>query len=95
MVSLGKGGGRKAEFCKAEVFRVGDEIKKFGRMTCKISGKIEFSHHGFVMAFLYAESKEEAPHVVGREITIVRFLNSSIMFDLPQIEIMLELLILY
>ena len=27
--------------------------------ACKISGKIEFSHHGFVMAFSYAESKEK------------------------------------
>ena len=61
---------------------------------CKISGKIEFSHHIFVMAFSYAESKEEAPRKAGQEITIIRFLNSLIMLDLPQIKIMLELLIL-
>ena len=28
-------------------------------MLCKISGKIEMSHHIFVVAFLYAESKEK------------------------------------
>ena len=39
--------------------------------ACKISGKIEFSHHGFVMAFSYAESKEEAPHKAGREFKAV------------------------
>ena len=35
-------------------------------MACKISGKIEFSHHGFVMAFSYAESEEKPRTRRGR-----------------------------
>ena len=34
--------------------------------VCKISGKIEFSHHIFVVAFSYAGNKEEAPRKAGR-----------------------------
>ena len=39
---------------------------RVGATACKISGKIEFSHHGFVMAFSYAES-EERPRQGGAE----------------------------
>ena len=35
-------------------------------MVFKISGKIEFSHHGFVMAFSYAESEEKPRTRRGR-----------------------------
>ena len=34
--------------------------KKRARKACKISGKIEFSHHGFVMAFCMQKEKPRA-----------------------------------
>ena len=38
-----------------------NQNKRTEKKACKISGKIEFSHYVFVVAFSYAESKEEAP----------------------------------
>ena len=44
----------------------GNRQKGRGLRLCKISGKIEFSHHIFVVAFSYAGNKEEAPRKAGR-----------------------------
>ena len=45
-------------------------------MTCKISGKIEFSHHGFVMAFSYAERK--APRKAGQKDDYLYFSKTAL-----------------
>ena len=42
---------------------------------CKISGKIEFSHHGFVMAFSYAESEEKPRARRGEHLRIENCYN--------------------
>ena len=42
---------------------------------CKISGKIEFSHHIFVVAFSYAGNKEEAPPKRGKRSIICELLK--------------------
>ena len=53
-----------------------EKKKTLSVKVCKISGKIEFSHHVFVVTFLYAESKEEAPHEAGRGLRFLLFSNN-------------------
>ena len=40
--------------------------------VCKISCKIEFSHHGFVMAFFMRRKQRKASHEVGRGLQVVK-----------------------
>ena len=41
--------------------------KSSGETARKISGKIEFSHHGFVMAFFMRRKQRKAPHEAGQK----------------------------
>ena len=56
---------------------------------CRARG--DFCHKaGQVTKLFEMRNTNESPAVAGREITYLRCLNSLIMFDLPQTEIMLE-----
>ena len=47
--------------------------------VCKISGKIEFSHHGFVMAFFHMRKAKKKPRTMaGRGLFDYRFLELNI-----------------
>ena len=47
--------------------------KKAALKVCKISEKIEFSHHIFVMAFSIRRKQRKAPHKAGRGETILGY----------------------